>query len=116
MSDPGRPNGALLPSVKGRWRCSSSTPTSLAPRPFSARGERRAQSRLGGITTRERLERVTRRTPRPWSNNQYLDDLLPNSELHPLDAGHFAWEEAADEYGRLVVDWVNGGYRRVAAG
>ena len=49
----------------------------------------------------------------PWSNNQYLDDLLPNSELHPLDAGHFAWEQAADEYGRLVVDWVSGGYRRV---
>ena len=52
----------------------------------------------------------------PWSNNQYLDDLLPNSEIHPLDAGHFAWEQAAAEYGRLVVDWVSGGYRRVAAG
>jgi pimeloyl-ACP methyl ester carboxylesterase len=51
----------------------------------------------------------------PWSNNQYLDDLLPNSEIHPLDAGHFAWEQAADEYGRLVVDWVRGGYRRFAA-
>ena len=50
----------------------------------------------------------------PWSNNQYLDDLLPNSEIHPLDAGHFAWEQAAGEYGRLVVDWVSGGYRRVA--
>jgi pimeloyl-ACP methyl ester carboxylesterase len=49
----------------------------------------------------------------PWSNNQYLDDLLPNSEIHPLDAGHFAWEQAAEEYGRLVVDWVSGGYRRV---
>jgi len=52
----------------------------------------------------------------PWSNNQYLDDLLPNSELHPLDAGHFAWEQAAEDYGRLVVDWVSGGYRRLAAG
>jgi pimeloyl-ACP methyl ester carboxylesterase len=52
----------------------------------------------------------------PWSNNQYLDDLLPNSEIHPLDAGHFAWEQAAENYGRLVVDWVSGGYRRVAAG
>jgi pimeloyl-ACP methyl ester carboxylesterase len=51
-----------------------------------------------------------------WSNNQYLDDLLPHSELHPLDAGHFAWEQAAEDYGRLVVDWVSGGYRRVAAG
>ena len=52
----------------------------------------------------------------PWSNNQYLGEVLPNSELHPLDAGHFAWEEAADEYGRLVVDWASGGYRRVASG
>jgi pimeloyl-ACP methyl ester carboxylesterase len=49
----------------------------------------------------------------PWSNSEYLDDLLPNSEMHPLDAGHFAWEEAAEEYGRLVADWVSGGYRRV---
>ena len=52
----------------------------------------------------------------PWSNNQYLADLLPNSEIHPLDAGHLAWEQAAEEYGRLVVDWVSGGYRRVASG
>ena len=51
----------------------------------------------------------------PWSNNQYLHDLLPNSEIHPVDAGHFAWEQAADEYGRLVADWVNGGHRRVGA-
>ena len=49
----------------------------------------------------------------PWSNNEYLHDLLPNSELHPLDAGHFAWEQAAHEYGGLVADWVSGGYRRV---
>jgi pimeloyl-ACP methyl ester carboxylesterase len=48
----------------------------------------------------------------PWSNNQYLDELLPNSEIHPLDAGHFAWEQAAENYGRLVVDWVGGGYRK----
>jgi pimeloyl-ACP methyl ester carboxylesterase len=46
----------------------------------------------------------------PWSNNQYLADVLPNSEIHPLDAGHFAWEQAAAEYGQLVVDWVGGGY------
>jgi pimeloyl-ACP methyl ester carboxylesterase len=51
----------------------------------------------------------------PWSNNQYLYDLLPNSEVHPLDAGHFAWEQAAEEYGSLVADWVIGGYLRVAA-
>jgi len=52
----------------------------------------------------------------PWPNNQYLAQLLPNSEIHPLDAGHFAWEQAAEEYGRLVAEWVSGGYRRVIAG
>ncbi|HUE58273.1 MAG TPA: alpha/beta hydrolase [Acidimicrobiales bacterium] len=52
----------------------------------------------------------------PWSNNEYLEKLLPNSEIHPLDAGHFAWEEAAEEYGRLIADWISGAYRRVATG
>jgi pimeloyl-ACP methyl ester carboxylesterase len=51
----------------------------------------------------------------PWSNNEYLDKLLPNSEIHPLDAGHYAWEQAPEQYGRLVADWVGGGYRRLAA-
>jgi pimeloyl-ACP methyl ester carboxylesterase len=51
----------------------------------------------------------------PWSNNEYLDQLLPHSEIHALDAGHFAWEQAPEEYGRFVVDWITGGYRRVAA-
>jgi pimeloyl-ACP methyl ester carboxylesterase len=51
----------------------------------------------------------------PWSNNQYLDDLLPHSRIHPLDAGHFAWEQRPEVYGGLVADWVTGGYRRVAA-
>jgi pimeloyl-ACP methyl ester carboxylesterase len=31
----------------------------------------------------------------PWSNNEYLGDVLPHSEIHPLDAGHYAWEQAA---------------------
>jgi pimeloyl-ACP methyl ester carboxylesterase len=52
----------------------------------------------------------------PWSNNQYLHELLPNSEVHPLEAGHFAWEQAGEEYGSLVVEWVMGGYRRVGGG
>ena len=51
----------------------------------------------------------------PWSNNEYLNELLPYSEIHGLDAGHFAWERAAEEYGRLIVDWVRGGYLRVGA-
>ena len=48
----------------------------------------------------------------PWSNNQFLADTMPNSVAHRLDAGHFAWEEAAGEYGRLVSEWIAGGYRK----
>ena len=48
----------------------------------------------------------------PWSNNQYLDDLLPNSEIHPLDAGHFAWEQAA---GGIRPPGRRLGQRRVSA-
>jgi pimeloyl-ACP methyl ester carboxylesterase len=51
----------------------------------------------------------------PWSNNQYLDELLPHSAIHALDAGHYAWEQAPDDYGRLIADWIGGGYRRVVA-
>lgn len=29
-------------------------------------------------------------------------------------AGHFAWEQASDEYGRLIVEWVTGGFQRLA--
>ena len=50
----------------------------------------------------------------PWSNNQYLAEVLPRSEIHALDAGHYAWEEASDDYGRLVVDWISGGYHTPA--
>ena len=52
----------------------------------------------------------------PWSNNQYLDELLPHSEIHALDAGHYAWEQEPEEYGSLIGDWVSGGYRRVVPG
>jgi pimeloyl-ACP methyl ester carboxylesterase len=71
---------------------------------------------LPSITTPTQIVAAPHDDLVPWSNNQYLDDLLPNSEIHPLNAGHFAWEEAAEDYGRLVADWVTGGYRRVVAG
>ena len=56
-----------------------------------------------------------RRRPR-WSRP--VGDLAVREQVVgvlvvPLDAGHFAWEQAAGDHGRLVVGWVNGGYRRV---
>ncbi len=69
---------------------------------------------LPQITTPAQVVAGTHDDLVPWSNNQYLADVLPHAEIHPLEAGHFAWEETPGEYGRLVADWISGGYRRVA--
>ena len=34
------------------------------------------------------------------------------SESDKVDAGHFAWADAADAYATLIIDWWNGGYER----
>jgi pimeloyl-ACP methyl ester carboxylesterase len=46
----------------------------------------------------------------PRANAEFLYERLPNSKLDILDVGHFAWEDAADEYAALVTSWWNGGY------
>jgi len=45
----------------------------------------------------------------PAVNAEYLDQRLPTSKLNILDAGHFTWEDAADEYAALVANWWSGG-------
>jgi pimeloyl-ACP methyl ester carboxylesterase len=52
----------------------------------------------------------------PPANAEYLHTRLPNSQLDVLDAGHFVWEEAADEYGTIIAAWVIGGYLAGSAG
>jgi len=47
----------------------------------------------------------------PMVNAEFLDERLPNSELTVIDAGHFVWEEAADEYASTVADWVAGDHQ-----
>jgi pimeloyl-ACP methyl ester carboxylesterase len=49
----------------------------------------------------------------PPVNGQYLHQRLPNSKLDLIDAGHFVWEDAADEYATLVTNWWNSGYASV---
>jgi pimeloyl-ACP methyl ester carboxylesterase len=46
----------------------------------------------------------------PPVNGEYLHERLPKSKLDIIDAGHFTWEDAADEYGALVTSWWGGGY------
>lgn len=46
----------------------------------------------------------------PVANSEYLHQRLPHSKLDVLEAGHFTWEEAPDEYAALVTAWWKGGY------
>jgi pimeloyl-ACP methyl ester carboxylesterase len=41
----------------------------------------------------------------PPANAWFLHERLPHSKLDVIDAGHFAWEDAADEYAALVTSW-----------
>ncbi len=50
----------------------------------------------------------------PPVNAEYLHERLPNSKLDLIDAGHFVWEDAADEYAALVTSWWSGGYASFA--
>jgi pimeloyl-ACP methyl ester carboxylesterase len=45
----------------------------------------------------------------PPVNAEYLHERLPNSKLDIIDAGHFTWEDCADEYAALVTSWWSGG-------
>jgi pimeloyl-ACP methyl ester carboxylesterase len=46
----------------------------------------------------------------PPGNHRFLHQRLPRSKLDFIDAGHFVWEDAADEYAALVTAWWAGGY------
>ncbi|HTE59871.1 MAG TPA: alpha/beta hydrolase [Solirubrobacteraceae bacterium] len=52
----------------------------------------------------------------PPINAEYLHERLPNSKLDIVDAGHFTWEDAADEYATLVTDWWRGGPAATGSG
>jgi pimeloyl-ACP methyl ester carboxylesterase len=51
----------------------------------------------------------------PPVNAEFLHDRLPHSNLSFVDAGHFTWEDAADDYAALVTSWWNGGYTATAS-
>jgi pimeloyl-ACP methyl ester carboxylesterase len=48
----------------------------------------------------------------PPVNAEYLHERLPHSELHLIDAGHFLWEDAADEYAAFVTAWWAAGFKQ----
>jgi pimeloyl-ACP methyl ester carboxylesterase len=56
-----------------------------------------------------------RDTAVPPVNAEFLDERLPNSKLDLIDAGHFAWEDGAEEYAALVTRWWSGGHATAEA-
>jgi pimeloyl-ACP methyl ester carboxylesterase len=46
----------------------------------------------------------------PPVNAEFLHERLPNSRLDLLDAGHYTWEDAADDYATLVTSWWGSGH------
>jgi pimeloyl-ACP methyl ester carboxylesterase len=61
---------------------------------------------LPQITTRVtiingRYDRVV-----PVRNAEFLDERLPNSRVVLIDAGHFVWEEAPEEYASVILDSI----------
>jgi pimeloyl-ACP methyl ester carboxylesterase len=49
----------------------------------------------------------------PVSNAEGLKRRLPKSKLNVLDCGHFAWEDAAQEYGHIACEFIQGGYQKL---
>lgn len=52
----------------------------------------------------------------PPANVEFLVERLPNAKLALLDAPHFAWEDAADDYAEAVTAWWDGGYAAAKPG
>jgi pimeloyl-ACP methyl ester carboxylesterase len=46
----------------------------------------------------------------PPVNAEFLHERLPHSKLDIIDAGHFTWEDGADQYAALLTTWWSGGY------
>jgi pimeloyl-ACP methyl ester carboxylesterase len=46
-------------------------------------------------------------------NAEFLHERLPHSKLDFVDAGHFAYEDRAEEYTELILAWWNGAYEQV---
>jgi pimeloyl-ACP methyl ester carboxylesterase len=48
----------------------------------------------------------------PTPNQEFLHARLPNNRMDLLPAGHFAWEEVPDLFAEVLINWLDGGYRK----
>jgi pimeloyl-ACP methyl ester carboxylesterase len=65
---------------------------------------------LGSISTPVQIIAGRRDPVVPPVNAELLDEALAHSKLEILDAGHYVWEERAEEYAACITTWVAGGY------
>jgi len=68
------------------------------------------RDQLPGIQTPVLIIAGQRDAVVPIANAEFLDALLPSSKLVIVDAAHFVWEDAADQYAEILRDWLEGGY------
>jgi pimeloyl-ACP methyl ester carboxylesterase len=68
---------------------------------------------LPGIQTPVEIISGTRDAVVPPVNAEYLHQRLPRSKLDLIDAAHFIWEDAADEYASIDLSWWGGEYALV---
>jgi len=69
---------------------------------------------LPGIQTPVQIIAGRRDPLVPPANAEYLHERLPNSRLALLDTGHFAWEDGAEQWGALALDWIDANSREPA--
>jgi pimeloyl-ACP methyl ester carboxylesterase len=70
---------------------------------------------LPDIQTPVQIIAGERDTAVPPVNAEFLHGRLPKSKLDVIDAGHFTWEDGADEYAALVTSWWGGGHATVGS-
>jgi pimeloyl-ACP methyl ester carboxylesterase len=68
---------------------------------------------LPGIETPVQIIAGARDPAVPPVNAEFLHERLPRSRLDIVDAGHFTWEDAGNEYAALVTSWWGGGYATI---
>src|SRR5262249_24000876 len=66
---------------------------------------------LPEIRTPVQVLNGSRDTVVPPANAESLRQHLPQCRVDLIDANHFIWEDAAEEYADLVLDWWDGGFR-----
>jgi pimeloyl-ACP methyl ester carboxylesterase len=67
---------------------------------------------LPGIETPVQVIAGARDPMVPPANADFLGANLPHCRVDLVDAGHFAWEDRAQEWGDIALAWIGGGHAK----